>query len=61
MAADTTPCPHSLLGTTFVLHFPAAPYSFTGSPPTGLGTGTLGLLLCVLGFLLAGFAAARTG
>lgn len=61
MATDTTPCPPSLLGTTFVLHLPAAPCSFTGSPPTGLGTGTLDLLLCVLGVLLAGFAAAKQG
>lgn len=51
----------SLLGIAFVLHFAAAPYYFIGSAPTGFGTGTLGLILCVLGVLLAGFAAARRG
>lgn len=49
----------SLLGIAFVLHFSTAPYYFIGSPPTGFSTGTLGLILCVLGVLLAGFAAAK--
>jgi hypothetical protein len=49
----------SLLGIAFVLHFSAAPYYFIGSPPTGFSTGTLGLVLCVVGVLLAGVAAAR--
>jgi hypothetical protein len=49
----------SLLGIAFVLHFSAAPYYFIGSAPTGFGTGTLGLLFCVLGVILAGLAAAR--
>ncbi|WP_292364385.1 MULTISPECIES: hypothetical protein [unclassified Methanoculleus] len=49
----------SLLGIAFVLHFSAAGYYFIGSAPTGLSTGTLGLILCVLGVLLAGFAAAK--
>ena len=49
----------SLLGIAFVLHFSAAPYYFIGSAPTGFGTGTLGLLICVLGVILAGLAAAR--
>jgi len=49
----------SLLGIAFVLHFSAAPYYFIGSPPTGLSTGTLGLIICVLGVLLAGVAAAK--
>ena len=49
----------SLLGIAFVLHFSAAPYYFIGSAPTGFGTGTLGLILCVIGVLLAGVAAAR--
>ncbi|MCT8336328.1 hypothetical protein FKB36_02160 [Methanoculleus sp. Afa-1] len=49
----------SLLGVAFVLHFSAAPYYFIGSAPTGFGTGTLGLLICVLGVILAGLAAAR--
>ncbi len=48
-----------VLGIAFVLHFSAAPYYFIGSAPTGLSTGTLGLIICVLGVLLAGFAAAR--
>jgi len=49
----------SLLGIAFVLHFAAAPYYFIGSPPTGFSTGTLGLIFCVFGVLLAGFAAAK--
>ena len=49
----------SLLGIAFVLHFSAAPYYFIGSPPTGFSTGTLGLVLCVVGVLLAGVAAAK--
>ncbi|PKL57193.1 MAG: hypothetical protein CVV35_01100 [Methanomicrobiales archaeon HGW-Methanomicrobiales-6] len=49
----------SLLGIAFVLHFSAAPCYFIGSAPTGFGTGTLGLLICVLGVILAGLAAAR--
>ncbi|PKL62680.1 MAG: hypothetical protein CVV31_04855 [Methanomicrobiales archaeon HGW-Methanomicrobiales-2] len=49
----------SLLGIAFVLHFSAAGYYFFGSPPTGFSTGTLGLIFCVFGVLLAGFAAAR--
>ncbi|WP_067078464.1 hypothetical protein [Methanoculleus horonobensis] len=49
----------SLLGIAFVLHFSAAPYYFIGSAPTGFGTGTLGLMICVLGVLLGGFAAAK--
>ncbi|WP_280636171.1 hypothetical protein [Methanoculleus chikugoensis] len=40
-------------------HLPAAPYYFIGSAPTEFGTGTLGLIICVLGVLLAGFATAR--
>ncbi len=61
MATNTSPLSLtiSLLGIAFVLHFSAAPYYFIGSPPTGFSTGTLGLILCVLGVLLAGFAAAR--
>ncbi|MCK9298829.1 MAG: hypothetical protein M0P21_07685 [Methanoculleus sp.] len=50
----------SLAGTAFILHFPAAPYSFIGSAPTGLSTGTPALLPCVVGVLLAGVAAAKT-
>lgn len=49
----------SLLGIALVLHFSAAPYYFTGSAPTGFGTGTLGLILCIIGVLLAGVAAAK--
>jgi len=49
----------SLLGIAFVLHFPAAPYYFTGSPPSGLSNGSLGLIFCVLGVVLTGFVAAR--
>ncbi|MDN5339031.1 MAG: hypothetical protein PWQ30_140 [Euryarchaeota archaeon] len=49
----------SLVGIAFVLHFSAAPYYFIGSAPTGFSTGTLGLIFCVLGILLAGFAAAK--
>ncbi len=49
----------SLLGIAFVLHFSAAPYYFIGSAPTGFSNGTLGLIFCVLGVGLAGFAAAR--
>lgn len=56
---STLPLTISLLGIAFVLHFSAAPYYFAGSAPTGFGTGTLGLILCVIGVLLAGVAAAR--
>ena len=61
MATNTGPLAItlSLLGIAFVLHFSAAPYYFIGPAPTGLSTGTLGLILCVFGVLLAGFAAAR--
>lgn len=49
----------SLLGIAFVIHFSAAGYYFIGSSPTGFSTGTLGLILCVLGVLLASVAAAK--
>ncbi|AEH59970.1 hypothetical protein Mzhil_0089 [Methanosalsum zhilinae DSM 4017] len=43
----------SLLGIAFILHFMAEPYYFTGSPPTGFSTGTLGILIVVIGVLLS--------
>ncbi len=49
----------SLPGIVFVLHFLATPCYFIGSPPTGFGIGTLGLILCVLEVLLASVAAAK--
>lgn len=49
----------SLLGIALVLHFSAAPYYFIGSAPTGFSTGTLGLIICILGVFLAGFGAAK--
>lgn len=61
-AANDTGTPaitFSLLGIAFVLYLSAAPYYFIGSPPTGFSTGPLGLIFCVAGVLLAGFAAAR--
>gem|GEM_PF-2755249 len=49
----------SLPGIAFMPHFPAAGYYPIDSPPTGLSTGPRAP--CVLGVLLAGFAAAKKG
>lgn len=49
----------SLLGIAFLIHFSTAAYYFVGNPPTGFSTGTLGLAICILAVLLAGFAATQ--
>ncbi len=49
----------SLLGIAFLIHFSTAAYYFIGSPPTGFSTGTLGLVICTIAVLLAGFAAVQ--
>ncbi|MDN7024561.1 hypothetical protein FGU65_06620 [Methanoculleus sp. FWC-SCC1] len=49
----------SLLGIAFLIHFSTVPYYFTGSPPTGFSTGTIGLVICTLAVLLAGVAAVQ--
>ena len=49
----------SMMGIGFLLHFNATNYYFWGNDPNGFSTGTLGLIFCLIGVLLAGYTSTK--